>query len=144
MLRKKVTFKEYQQLQQFPLVRLGKNKSGFIVETKSIRLNPYQLLAYRTIGLDRENAQKVGLEKTYDTALKGTVGKRLVRYLAGGVAMPVSDDDYQIEPENGKDIVTNIDMRMQEIVENALMNALKKYQCVYGTSIVMETKNRQK
>ena len=139
LLHKKTTFREYEEMRKFPLVRLGKNKSGFIAQVKSIRLNPYQLLAYRTIGLDRENAQKVGLEQTYDTLLKGTTGKRLVRYIAGGVAVPV-DDDYQIEPENGKDIITTLDIHIQEIAENALMKAMLKNSAQYGTCIVMETK----
>ena len=98
LLRRKVGFEEYKELRSFPLVKLGKNKSGFIAETRSIRLNPYELLAYRTIGLDRQNAQKVGLEQTYDTVLSGSSGKRLVRYIAGGVAVPV-EDDYRVEPK---------------------------------------------
>ena len=138
LLHKKTTFREYEEMRKFPLVRLGKNKSGFIAQVKSIRLNPYQLLAYRTIGLDRENAQKVGLEQTYDALLKGTTGKRLVRYIAGGVAVPV-DDDYQIEPENGKDVITTLDIHMQEIAENALMKAMIKNSAQYGTCIIMET-----
>ena len=126
-------------MEKFPLVRLGKNTSGFIAETKSIRLNPYQLLAYRTIGLDRQNSQKVGLEQTYDTLLKGTQGQRLVRYIAGGVAVPVNDD-YQVEPENGKDITTTLDTRIQEITENALMKMMVGNEADHGCAIVMEVK----
>lgn len=139
LLRKKIGFREYQQLRQFPLVRQGQNKSGFIADKKSIRLNPYQLLAYRTIGLDRENAQKVGLEQTYDTVLKGTTGRRLVRYIAGGVSVPV-DDAYQVEPENGKDIVTTLDVHIQEIAENALMKMMISNEAEHGCAIVMEVK----
>ncbi len=137
-LKKKVTFDQYQQLKTFPLVRLGKNKSGFIAEVQNIRLNPYQLLAFRTIGLERENAQKVGLEQTYDTLLKGTTGKRLVRF-EGGVAVPVNED-YDIEPVNGKDIVTTLDSRIQEITENALMKMMVGNEAQHGCAIVMEVK----
>lgn len=142
LLKRKVSFEEYQELKQFPLVRLGKNKSGFIADTRSVRLNPYQLLAYRTIGLERENAQKIGLEKTYDSALQGTTGKRLVRLIAGGVAVPV-EDDYQIEPENGYDIVSTIDTRIQEISENALMKMMQQSESQTGTCVVMETATGQ-
>ncbi|MBV9960676.1 MAG: PASTA domain-containing protein [Parafilimonas sp.] len=138
-LKKKVSFDQYQQLKQFPLVRLGKNKSGFIAEVQNIRLNPYQLLAFRTIGLERQNAQKVGLEQTYDTLLKGTAGKRLVRYISGGVAVPVNED-YDIEPKNGKDIVTTLDSRIQEITENALMKEMVQNEATHGCVIVMEVK----
>jgi cell division protein FtsI (penicillin-binding protein 3) len=138
-LKKKVSFEEYQQLKEFPLIRLGKNKSGFIAEVQSIRLNPYQLLAFRTIGLERQNAQKVGLEQTYDTLLRGTAGKRLVRYISGGIAVPVNEE-YDIEPKNGKDIVVTIDSRIQEITENALMNMMMKNEAEHGCAIVMEVK----
>lgn len=138
LLQKNISYRSYQSLKTFPLVRLGRNKSGFITEDKTIRLNPYKVLAYRTIGLDRENAQKIGLEKTYDTLLKGTTGKRLVRYIAGGVSVPV--DDFQVEPENGKDIVTTLDVFIQEVTENALMKMMVQNEAVNGCAIVMETK----
>jgi cell division protein FtsI (penicillin-binding protein 3) len=140
LLKKKVGFEDYKEMKHFPLVRLGRNKSGFIAETKNIRLNPYQMLAYRTIGLDRENSQKVGLEQTYDTALKGTTGKRLVRFIAGGVAVPIDDSNFRIDPENGKDIVSTLDMHMQEIAENALMKMMVGNQAQHGCAIVMEVK----
>ncbi len=138
-LRKKVSFDQYQQMKTFPLVRLGKNKSGFVADVQNIRLNPYQLLAFRTIGLERQNAQKVGLEQTYDTLLKGTTGKRLVRYISGGVAVPVNED-YDIEPKNGKDIVTTLDSRIQEITEDALMKMMISNEAEHGCAIVMEVK----
>ncbi|HNP20539.1 MAG TPA: penicillin-binding protein [Panacibacter sp.] len=138
LLKRKVGYEDYKQLMHFPLVRLGKNKSGFIAVNHSIRLNPYQMLAYRTIGLDRENAQKVGLEQSYDSVLQGTEGKRLVRLIAGGVAVPVEDDN-RVEPQNGDDIITTLDTRIQEISENALQKMLDQSECVYGTCVVMET-----
>ena len=137
-LRKGLSFDEYKVFRGLPLVRLGRNKSGVIAEQRSKRLNPYGLLAKRTIGLARDNAQNVGLERTYDSLLKGTTGKRLVRFIAGGVAVPV--EGYEIEPENGRDIITTIDVNMQDIVENALMNMMLQSEAQWGTCIVMETK----
>ena len=141
-LKKKMGYRQYQELKTLPLIRQGRNKSGFIAEVHNIRLNPYQILAYRTIGLDRENSQKVGLEQTYDTILKGTTGRRLVRYIAGGVAVPV-DDANQIDPVNGKDIVTTLDTHIQEITEDALMKMMVSNDAVTGTAIVMEVKTGQ-
>ncbi|MCE3283309.1 MAG: transpeptidase family protein, partial [Chitinophagaceae bacterium] len=140
LLRKKISYREYQKLLTLPLVREGKNKSGFIADLKSIRLNPYQMLAYRTIGLDRENAQKVGLEQTYDSVLKGTSGQRMVRYVSGGVTMPVAEGDNTIEPQNGRDIITTLDMHIQEITENALMKMMVGNEAEHGCAIVMEVK----
>jgi cell division protein FtsI (penicillin-binding protein 3) len=138
LLHKALSFEEYKSFRSFPLVRLGRNKSGVIVEEKSKRLNPFGLLARRTIGLSRENAQNVGLERTYDSLLQGQKGKRLVRTIAGGALIPV--EGYEIEPENGRDIFTTIDIHMQDIVESALMKMMVQSEAQHGTCLVMETK----
>ncbi|HVU99262.1 MAG TPA: penicillin-binding protein [Puia sp.] len=135
-LQSNVSFEKYQKLRDFPLVRQGRNKSGFIAEVNNKRLNPFGLLANRTIGLARANAQNVGIERTYDTLLKGETGRRLVRYIAGGAYIPV--EGYEIESENGKDIVTTIDVNIQDIVENALQKELIENEAEHGTCIVME------
>ena len=136
-LQKNLSFEQYKELRSFPLVRLGRNKSGFITEITSKRLNPFGLLANRTIGLARANAQNVGLERTYDTLLKGENGSRLVRYMAAGTYMPV--EGYEIEPENGEDILTTINVNIQDIAENALLKMLTENECEHGSCIVMET-----
>ena len=138
LLKKGLSFEQYKEFRTFPLVRLGRNKSGVIAEIKSKRLNPFGLLAKRTIGLSRDNAQNVGLERTFDTLLKGTTGKRLVRFIAGGAPVPV--EGYEIDPENGKDVITTLDVQMQDIVESALMKMMVQSEAQYGTCIVMETK----
>jgi len=120
------------------LVRQGKYKSGFKFEQKDIRLNPYQNLAFRTIGLARDSF-KVGLEMAYDSVLKGRSGSRLVRYIAGGVSVPV-EDALETEAENGKDIVTTLDVFIQEVTENALMKMMVGNEAQHGCAIVMETK----
>ncbi len=135
-LHKKVSFEEYKELREFPLVRLGKNKSGFIAEVKTKRLNPFGELGFRTIGLYRENSKLVGLERSFDSVLRGTTGKRLVRFVAGGVMMPV--EGYEVEPENGNDIHTTIDVNIQDITERALMRTLAANEALEGSCIVME------
>ncbi len=138
LLRKNLSFDQYKIFRSFPLVRQGRNKSGVIAEINSKRLNPYGLLANRTIGLSRENAQNVGLERTYDSSLKGQSGQRLVRFISGGAAVPV--EGYEIEPENGKDIMTTLDVNIQDISQTALMKMMLQSEAQYGTCIVMETK----
>ena len=136
--RKKVSYREYQAMQEFPLIRMGRNKSGFIAEERSIRKNPYEMLAFRTIGLARDTF-KVGLEMKYDSILKGVTGKRLMRKIAGGVLVPVSDQN-DIEPQSGKDIITNLDVFIQEVTENALMDMVVQNEAEHGCAIVMEVK----
>jgi cell division protein FtsI (penicillin-binding protein 3) len=137
LLRKNLSFSDYKAFRNFPLVRLGRNKSGVIVETNTRRLNPFGLLARRTIGLARENAQNVGLERTYDSLLKGSTGKRLVRFISGSAYVPV--EGYEIDPENGKDIITTLDVNNQDIAENALYKMLAETGSEHGTCIIMET-----
>jgi cell division protein FtsI (penicillin-binding protein 3) len=137
LLHRNIPFNQYKQLRSFPLVREGRNKSGFIVDASSKRMNPFGLLANRTIGLSRDNAQNVGLERTYDSFLRGENGRRLVRYLNAGTYIPV--EGYEIDPENGKDILTTIDVNTQDITENALLSMMIENECEHGTCIVMET-----
>jgi cell division protein FtsI (penicillin-binding protein 3) len=137
ILKKKISFSEYKELRNFPLVRQGKNKSGFIFDARDKRINPYVLLANRTIGLSREDSTKnVGLERSYDSLLKGSSGQRLMRYIAGAY-IPV--DGAELEPENGKDIITTLDTYMQDVSENALMRMMVGNNSLHGTAIVMET-----
>jgi cell division protein FtsI (penicillin-binding protein 3) len=138
LLKKKISYREYEQLRTFPLFKLGRYKSGLIANEKMIRLNPYKMLAFRTIGLARDS-NKVGLEMTYDSLLKGRNGKQFVRKIAGGVSVPV-DDTYEIEPETGKDIVSTIDVFIQDVAETALMKMMIKNEAQTGCAIVMEVK----
>lgn len=136
-LKKRISFVEYAALREFPLVRQGRNKSGFIIDPRDKRINPYVLLANRTIGLSRDISTKnVGIEQSYDTVLRGTTGQRLMRYIAGAY-MPV--EGAELEPENGKDIITTLDTYMQDVAENALMKMLVGNNSIHGTAIVMET-----
>lgn len=145
-LKKKLSFDDYKAFREFPLAKLGRNKSGVIVDVNSKRLTPFQLLANRTVGLSRDfvasngkiRKMNVGLEKTFDSVLTGQRGQRLVRFIAGGVAVPV--EGYQVEPENGKDVVTTLDVNIQDITETALMKMMLQSEGQYGTAIVMETK----
>ncbi len=137
LLKRKISFDDYKALRNFPLVRQGRNKSGFIIDPRDKRINPYVLLANRTIGLSRlDSTKNVGLEKTYDSLLKGTTGQRLMRYTAGAY-MPV--EGAELDPVNGKDIITTLDTYMQDIAENALMKMLVNNNSIHGTAIVMET-----
>lgn len=134
----KLKYNEYQEIREFNIFNKGQNRGGFIAEDKTDRINPYKDLAYRTIGLYREHAQIVGLEAKYDSVLSGREGSKVVQKLTGGVWAPVPGG--VIEPENGKDIVTTIDLDIQGIAEYAVKDLCKKYDLEYGTCVVMEVK----
>jgi cell division protein FtsI (penicillin-binding protein 3) len=64
----------------------------------------------------------------------------LVRAIAGGVTVPVEEGQFEIEPETGKDIVSTIDVFIQEVTENALMKMMIKNEATSGVAMVMEVK----
>ncbi|MBS1644764.1 MAG: transpeptidase family protein [Bacteroidetes bacterium] len=135
-LAKDVTYDKYLALRSLPIFKLGKRRGGFIADADTKRINPYGSLAFRTIGLWRKNARNVGLEGTFDSVLSGTNGSRLMQRMTGGVYMPV--EGTEIDPQNGEDIITTIDLNIQNVAEHAMMQVLEKYNCLYGTAVVME------
>jgi cell division protein FtsI (penicillin-binding protein 3) len=136
LLRKNLKYYDYQAVRSFPIFNKGKAHGGFIEDPKIKRVNPYQMLAYRTIGLWRENSQTIGLENKYDSILRGECGSRVEQKAVGNVWVPV--DGSEVETQNGRDIVTTLDINIQEVAEYSLMHSLEEYQCQYGTCIVME------
>jgi cell division protein FtsI (penicillin-binding protein 3) len=126
-------------MKQFPLFRKGKYKGGFIFIQRNKRERPFKLLAARTIGYERADVTPVGLEGAYSEVLSGIDGQRLMQKIAGGVWMPLNDAD-EIEPEDGMDIYTTIDVNLQDVAENALMKQLQKHQADHGSVVLMEVK----
>jgi cell division protein FtsI (penicillin-binding protein 3) len=136
LLKRKISFDQWRAMNSFSLLKLGKNKSGFIFEPRDKRINPYVLLANRTIGLSRKDSTKnVGIERSYDSVLKGTSGQRLMRY-AAGIYLPV--EGAEVDPVNGKDVVTTLDTYIQDVAEQELMDKLVSNNSLHGTVIVME------
>ena len=125
------------EIKKFPLFRLGQYQGGLIVEQKSVRRRPYNMLAQRTIGYKRENVQPVGLEGGFDEYLSGVKGKRLLQKVSSRDWIPIHDRN-EIEPQNGKDIYTTIDIYIQDFVEKILNDQLVKSEAHHGSAIVME------
>jgi cell division protein FtsI (penicillin-binding protein 3) len=136
LVKRNVGYNELIQLREFPIFRLGRYRGGFIVTERTRREMPYKTLAARTIGYEREGFY-VGLEGAYREYLEGTQGKRLMQRTSGGNWMPINDEN-EIQPQNGMDIFTTLNVHMQDIAENALKNQLQKYNADYGTIVVME------
>jgi cell division protein FtsI (penicillin-binding protein 3) len=139
LIKRNVKYTELKQLKNFPLFRRGKYKGGFIYIQHNKRERPFRVLAARTIGYEREGVTPVGLEGAYSKVLKGVDGQRLMQKIAGGVWMPVGDES-EIEPEDGKDIYTTIDVNFQDVAENALLKQLQKHQADHGSVVLMEVK----
>lgn len=139
LLAKNLNYDQYQKLRNFPILRLGRNKGGLIPIQTNKRDLPYNLLAKRTIGIYNYEKGKyeVGIEGAFNKYLKGTEGTRLMRKISGGIWMPI-DPANEIEPKNGNDVVTTIDIEIQDIAETALHRSLRKHNAKHGSVIVME------
>jgi cell division protein FtsI (penicillin-binding protein 3) len=138
VIKRNVSYQQLQKMKAFPIFRLGRNKGGFIYLQTNKRERPFKMLAARTIGYAREGVA-VGLEGAFDDSLKGTSGKRLMQKIAGGVWMPVRDKN-ELEPKDGADLLTTIDINIQDVAENALMNQLIKHGAAYGCVVLMEVR----
>jgi cell division protein FtsI (penicillin-binding protein 3) len=134
-----ITYQELEEIKKFPIFNKGRNKGGFIPERMSKRQRPFRMLAHRTIGYVRKDAQSIGLEGAFDEVLRGAQGKQWMQKLSNGHWIPLTDLN-KIDPENGHDIVTTIDVNIQDIAGNALLKALKTHDAHHGCAIVMEVK----
>jgi cell division protein FtsI (penicillin-binding protein 3) len=139
VLRHNVSFRDLQTMKTFPILRLGKYKGGFIYIQTNKRELPFKWLAARTIGYDRMVGKPIGLEGAYNTELKGVIGSRLKRKIAGGVWMPVNVDN-EIDPQDGEDLVSTIDINIQDVAEHALLAQLKANGASHGCAVLMEVK----
>ncbi|MVN20734.1 penicillin-binding protein [Mucilaginibacter arboris] len=138
LIKRKVSFQDLKQIKKFPIFNLGKYGGGLIVLQKNKRILPYRSLAARTIGYKNENVKNaVGLEGAYASYINGESGKRLMQRIAGGVWKPVNED-YEIAPKEGADIISTLDVNFQDVAQNALEKQLIKSDADHGAVILME------
>jgi cell division protein FtsI (penicillin-binding protein 3) len=141
LVKSGVNYIQLKKLKKFPLFRLGRFKGGLIYMQDNRRIRPHQDLAARVIGYTSkdENGNLVGIEGAYNDYLAGTQGLRLMQRLNGDVWMPMNERN-EIEPRDGEDIITTLDVNLQDVAQNALMNQLVSQQADHGTVVVMEVK----
>ena len=137
LIKRNVGYQQMKKMRTFPIFNLGKYKGGMIAEQKNKRILPFKTLANRTIGYKNENVQPVGLEGAYSEYIDGEGGRRLVQRIAGGVWMPINQD-FEIDPIDGADIISTIDIHMQDIAQTALYNQLLKSDADNGCVVLME------
>ena len=138
-LKYKVTHNELTALKSFSILKLGKNKGGLIAEQRPNRENPFGVLAKRTIGLLRES-NPIGIERAYNKTLSGTDGVQLKQRI-GKSFWRNEESQYNELPVAGNDIVTTINIDMQDVAENALSNALLHHDADWGTVVLMEVES---
>lgn len=140
LVKRNVSYQDLKVIKKFSIFNLGRYKGGMIAVQENKRILPFRDLAYRTIGYYNTNSNTaVGLEGAYGDYINGETGKRLVQRIAGGVWMPVNDD-AEIAPKDGADVISTIDVNMQDLAQNALKKQLIKSAADFGCVMVMEVK----
>jgi len=137
LLKRDVTHQDLKAIRKFPIFNLGRYKGGLISVQQNKRILPFQSLAKRTIGYKNKNVQPVGLEGAYSSYIDGESGKRMMQRIAGGVWMPVNQD-IEIAPKEGADIISTIDINMQDVAQRALKKQLITSDADHGCVILME------
>ncbi len=140
LLKKDATLEEKELMSTFPLFNLGQFRGGFIANQHYRRERPFRILANRTIGYTSGDTISVGLEGFFDEYLRGEAGTQLMYRVGDGMWIPINDLT-KIEPRSGKDVVTTIDINLQDITENALAKAMIRHQAEYGTAILIDVKS---
>ncbi len=139
LLKRNVTHQELTIIRKFPIFNLGRYKGGLIAVQHNKRILPFKSLAARTIGYSNENVQPVGLEGAYGEYINGQNGKQLMQRIAGGIWIPVNRE-IEIAPKDGADIISTIDVNMQDVAQNALRKQLILSNADHGSVILMEVK----
>lgn len=139
LVKRNVNYTQLQEVKEFPIYRLGRYKGGVQYIQQNKRIRPYGLLAARTVGytMSGDLRSVVGIEGAYDKELKGVEGYRLMRKVRGDVWMPINDAN-EIEPLDGYDVKTTIDVDLQDVAQNALYTQLVKHGADHGSVVLME------
>ena len=137
-IAKGLGYSDYMAVRNFPIFNLGMYKGGFIAEQSTVRAHPLGRVAERTIGYD-DHRGAPGLEGAFRDYLIGKNGYRLKQKIAKGQWKPINDNN-EVEPVNGNDIVTTIDVNIQDIAHHSLLRQLEIFDADHGCVVVMETK----
>lgn len=132
----RISYTELQEVNKFPLFRMGRNKGGFILEQNDNRELPFGSLGARTIGkLYGEGAKggMVGIENAYNDRLKGIEGESVLKRISG-FWIP----EEVIPPIDGCDVRTHLDISIQDVAEHALRKQLINHDARFGVAILME------
>ena len=144
LLARDIGYSEYLRLRDFPLLKLGAYKGGLIVEQTTKREHPMGGISMRTIGYERTDEQgnitRAGLDGAFgEKYLKGKDGHRMKQKIGKGQWKPISDNN-EVEPQDGYDVYTTIDVNIQDIAHHSLLEQLEKYDAEHGCVVVMEVK----
>ena len=137
-LKNNLSYDEYKRFKSFPILNKGRFKGGLIVSERLVREHPLGKVAERTIGGTKE-ITNVGLEGAYSRYLAGVDGSVLSVRLQKNAWKPLSAKN-EVDPKDGADIYSTIDVHIQDVAHFALLRQLEKFEADHGSVVVMEVK----
>lgn len=141
LLARDLGYTDYVRIKKFPLLNLGAYKGGIIIEQKTTREYPLGAIAHRSVGYVRKdekgNITRVGLEGAFDKYLAGEEGRHIKQRIAKGQWKPINDNNEK-DPKDGYDVVSSININIQDIAHHALLTQLQYYKADHGCAVVME------
>ncbi len=142
ILRRNISPEELNIVKGFKMFKQGYMKGGLIIKPKQKRHKVYNEMAKRTLGyVSGHGSEKryIGIEGYYNEYLEGKPGSRLVQKIFNGKYIPVQFNK-QKEAINGQDVITTIDVNVQDAAESSLRKQLEEQEADFGCAIVMEVK----
>jgi cell division protein FtsI (penicillin-binding protein 3) len=137
LVARNIGYTDYLKMKKFPIFNLGVYKGGFIAEHKTVRAHPIGKIAARTIGYNDFRGE-AGIEGAFADALQGTNGLRWKQKIAKNQWKPINENNEK-EPIDGQDVITTIDVNIQDITHHALLAQLEAFEADHGCAVVMET-----
>lgn len=136
IIRPDINYVDLKEVKTFPFLNQRSNRSGLLTEEKTMRLKPFGPLAGRTVGSiykDFEMGGASGLELKYDSVLRGEKGVKTRQRIQGRWI-----DVIAVEPTDGMDVKTTLDVDIQDLAERALRNKLIETKAESGCAVIME------
>ena len=139
LIKRKVNYETLKQLKELPIFKEGQYKGGMVAQAENERILPNSDLARRTIGYLNLGSEgnEVGVEGAFDKELSGKNGVSVKQRLTGGDWITV-DNTNSVESKDGNDIVTTLDIDLQDFASTALLNQLRKNEAHHGCAVLME------
>ncbi|TSJ45700.1 penicillin-binding protein [Fluviicola chungangensis] len=141
-IKLKATNEQRHRLEELPIFNLGRNKGGLIDTDETIlRKRPHGEILKRTLGYYQNNGNskelRVGIEGAYNEVLAGEPGEEVEQRISSGWK---KTGKMIREPIEGADLITSIDMEIQEVAHSELYRQLKNQGAKSGCVIVMDVK----
>ena len=139
LIKRRVDYETLKKLKELPIFREGQYKGGLMAQAENDRILPNLELAARTIGYlnQGDEGTTVGIEGAFEKELSGKNGVVVMHRLTGGDWITV-DAAGTINSRDGNNVITTIDIDLQDLASTALANQLRKHNAHHGCVVVME------